>query len=92
MGAAVGALCEPTAASDRNSSIQCASLKSNVGHMEACAGAAGFASLLLLSLGTSMVASNTQLNRSVNLGGSVFGECSNFQGRLNAHLSSMMLS
>ena len=60
VGAAVGALCEPTAASDGNSRrVQCVSLKSNVGHMEACAGAAGFASLLLLSLGTSMVASNT---------------------------------
>ena len=53
-----------------NENIKCMSLKSNIGHLEACAAAAGLASLLIMSLDASVVAVNAQLVRSLdfNLG------------------------
>ena len=65
VGAAVGSLCEPATRGERNQRVQCASLKSNVGHMEACAAAAGLASLALAALETCIVAANARLIRSV---------------------------
>ena len=59
MGAATRALCKPT---DYGSvAIQCTSLKSNVGHLEAAAAAAGLASLVVGPLMASVVAVNAQL-------------------------------
>ena len=43
--------------------VQCTSLKSNMGHLEACAAAAGLASLLLAPLGVTVAAANAQLRR-----------------------------
>ena len=48
--------------------MQCASLKSNMGHLEPSAAAAGLAALLLLPLGSSCVATNAQLRRSIVAG------------------------
>jgi len=45
--------------------VQCASLKSNMGHLEAAAAAAGLASLVYLPLKVSLVSANSQLSRSV---------------------------
>ena len=41
--------------------VQCASLKSNVGHLEAAAAAAGLASLVVAPLSAAVVAVNAQL-------------------------------
>ncbi|KAJ1444458.1 beta-ketoacyl synthase, partial [Pelagophyceae sp. CCMP2097] len=46
VGAAVGALCRSSKAANVQREVQCSSLKANMGHMEACAAAAGLASLL----------------------------------------------
>ena len=59
VGAAVGALCV------KSKLVQCASLKSNMGHLEPSAAAAGLASLVLVPLSVYMIAANAQLNRSV---------------------------
>ena len=59
MGAATRALCKPTG--DGTAAIQCTSLKSNVGHLEPAAAAAGLASLVVGPLMASVVAVNAQL-------------------------------
>ena len=59
MGAATRALCKSTERG--NAAIQCTSLKSNVGHLEAAAAAAGLASLVVGPLTASVVAVNAQL-------------------------------
>ena len=59
VGAAVGALCV------KSKLVQCASLKSNMGHLEASAAAAGLVSLVLVPLSAYRIAANAQLNRSV---------------------------
>ena len=59
MGAATRALCKSTGREDV--AIQCTSLKSNVGHLEPAAAAAGLASLVVGPLMTSVVAVNAQL-------------------------------
>ena len=59
MGAAVGPLCA------KSNVVECASLKSNMGHLEPSAAAAGLASLLAVPLYTFIIAINAQLNRSV---------------------------
>ena len=59
-------------------SVQCASLKSNMGHLEPSAAAAGLASLVLVPLDICLIAMNAQLRLSdapleanrPNLGGS----------------------
>ena len=59
MGAATRALCKSI---DHGSvAIQCTSLKSNVGHLEPAAAAAGLASLVVGPLTASVVAVNAQL-------------------------------
>ena len=57
MGAATRALCK----SKEHGTIQCTSLKSNVGHLEPAAAAAGLASLVMGPLMASVVAVNAQL-------------------------------
>lgn len=59
----VGAASDVLCANSR--SIQCSSSKSNMGHLEASAAAAGLASLTLGSLDVSTVAANSQLARSL---------------------------
>ena len=61
MGAAARALCEPADGDGCGEAIQCASLKSNVGHLEAAAAAAGLASLVVVPLCATVVAVNAQL-------------------------------
>ncbi|KAJ1444258.1 thiolase-like protein, partial [Pelagophyceae sp. CCMP2097] len=46
VGAAVGAFCRSSKAAGAHREVQCSSIKANVGHMEACAAAAGLAALL----------------------------------------------
>ena len=53
------ALCKPTERG--TAAIQCTSLKSNVGHLEAAAAAAGLASLVVGPLMASVIAVNAQL-------------------------------
>ena len=65
MGAATRALCKPT--DHGSAAIQCTSLKSNVGHLEAAAAAAGLASLIVGPLMTSIVAVNAQLRGYVSV-------------------------
>ena len=69
VGAAARALCKPaganTALSSAASTVQCTSLKSNMGHLEPSAAAAGLAALVLVGLGLMSVATNAQLRRSV---------------------------
>ena len=55
MGAAVRALCS------KSTPVQCTSLKSNLGHLEAAAAAAGLASLIVGPLLAGVVAINAQL-------------------------------
>ena len=55
MGAAVRALCNESAP------VQCTSLKSNLGHLEAAAAAAGLSSLIVGPLLAGAVAVNAQL-------------------------------
>ena len=59
MGAATRALCK--AIEGGEAAIQCTSLKSNVGHLETAAAAAGLASLVMGPLMASVVAVNAQL-------------------------------
>jgi len=59
VGAATRALCKPT--DHGTDTIQCTSLKSNVGHLEPAAAAAGLASLVVGPLNASVVATNAQL-------------------------------
>ena len=59
MGAATRALCKSTG--HGTAPIQCTSLKSNVGHLEPAAAAAGLASLVVGPLMASVVAVNAQL-------------------------------
>jgi len=54
----MGALCT------NSQSVQCASLKSNMGHMEPSAAAAGLASLVFVPLCTCSLAMNAQLRLS----------------------------
>ena len=61
VGAAVGAL------SVNSKFVQCACLKSNMGHLEASAAAAGLASLIFVPLREFTIAVNVQLNRLVIL-------------------------
>ena len=61
VGAAVGALCV------KSKLVQCASLKSNMGHLEASAAAGGLVSLALVPFGTCAIAGNAQLHRSVGV-------------------------
>ena len=64
MGAASRALCGPTRSEQRGAVVRCASLKSNLGHLEAAAAAAGLASLVAGPLLAGAVAVNAQLRRS----------------------------
>ena len=61
VGAAVGAMCASSKL------VQCASLKSNMGHLEPSAAAAGLISLVLVPLSAYMIAGNAQLHRSVRI-------------------------
>jgi hypothetical protein len=45
-------------------SVQCASLKSNMGHLEPSAAAAGLASLVFVPLSVFLIATNAQLRLS----------------------------
>ena len=73
MGAVVGALCKfrdcdvasrVTGSRTAGEHVKCASLKANMGHLEACAAAAGLASLLATPVVAGVVAVNAQLRRS----------------------------
>ena len=55
--------------SDVEQRAQCTSLKANMGHLEACAAAAGLASLLATPLLAGVVPSNAQLRLLVSRGG-----------------------
>ena len=57
MGAAVRALCNES----NGRLVQCTSLKSNLGHLEAAAAAAGLSSLIVGPLLARVVAVNAQL-------------------------------
>ena len=87
MGAATRALCK--SAEHGSAAIQCTSLKSNVGHLEPAAAAAGLASLVVGPLMASIVAVNAQLRGYVlHFAYLVIL----FSRRLNAHLSSIVSS
>ena len=62
VGAATRALCGPGRDGERV--VECASLKSNMGHLEAAAAAAGLSSLLVGTLSAMVVAVNAQLRES----------------------------
>ena len=64
MGAASKALCGLARNEKRGAVVRCASLKSNLGHLEAAAAAAGLASLVAGPLLANAVAVNAQLRRS----------------------------
>ena len=66
MGAATRALCKST--EHGSVAIQCTSLKSNMGHLETAAAAAGLASLVVGPLMASAVAVNAQLRGYVPCG------------------------
>ena len=54
---------------------QSTSLKANMGHLEACAAAAGLASLVVTALGAGLMATNAQLRQSaLNKCREVFGD------------------
>ena len=57
MGAAIRVLCLKT------QRATCASFKSNMGHLEAAAGAAGLVSLVHMSLDLSVIVGNAQLKQ-----------------------------
>ena len=65
MGAASRALCGPARSEQRGAVVRCASLKSNMGHLEAAAAAAGLSSLIVGPLLAGTVAVNAQLRRLV---------------------------
>ena len=54
----------PARSEQRGAVVRCASLKSNLGHLEAAAAAAGLASLVAGPLLAGVVAVNAQLRRS----------------------------
>ena len=58
MGAASRALCESALSESRGAVVCCASLKSNLGHLEAAAAAAGLSSLIVGPLLAGIVAVN----------------------------------
>ena len=57
-------MCGPARSEQRGAVVRCASLKSNLGHLEAAAAAAGLASLVAGPLLAGVVAVNAQLRRS----------------------------
>ena len=68
VGAAMASLCGPVSdvhSRSRDSDVgrraQCTSLKANMGHLEACAAAAGLASLVVTPLLAGLVSANAQL-------------------------------
>ena len=61
VGAASRALSGPGKDDGCGEALQCASLKSNVGHLEAAAAAAGLASLVAAPLSAAVVVVNAQL-------------------------------
>ena len=66
VGAAVGALCEPKKKIERslcNPDVHCASIKSNMGHMEPSAASAGLAALVVIPLLALSVAVNAKLRQ-----------------------------
>ena len=65
VGAATRALCGPARSEAQGAVVRCASLKSNLGHLEAAAAAAGLSSLVVGPLLASIVAVNAQLRRLV---------------------------
>ena len=65
VGAANRALCGLARSEQRGAVVRCASLKSNLGHLEAAAAAAGLSSLVAGPLLASVVAVNAQLRRLV---------------------------
>ena len=65
MGAASRALCGSARGEPRSVVVRCASLKSNMGHLEAAAAAVGLASLVAGPLLLGVVAVNAQLRRLV---------------------------
>ena len=87
MGAAIRALLERGGASQQ---VQCASLKANMGHLEAAAAAAGLASLAAVSLSAGVVAVNAQLRGCCRA--RVICSFLTRASRLNAHLSSLVSS
>lgn len=84
MGAAVRALC------NGSTPVQCTSLKSNLGHLEAAAAAAGLSSLIMGPLLAGVVAVNAQLRGYVFF--FVFTIILMSFLRLNVHLSSIVAS
>ena len=70
--------------------LLCASLKSNMGHLEAAAAAAGLASLVAGPLLAGVVAVNAQLRRLVCDASQMNQTC--LTRRLNAHLASIVSS
>ena len=63
MGAASRALCGSARGEQRGAVVRCASLKSNMGHLEAAAAAAGLSSLVAGPLLAGVIAVNAQLCR-----------------------------
>jgi len=71
VGAAANALCVPRNGiasvvcplTSRRCRVQCASLKANMGHLEACAASAGLASVIVTPLNAGFVAPNAQMRR-----------------------------
>ena len=57
-------MCGPARSEQRGAVVRCASLKSNMGHLEAAAATAGLASLVAGPLLAGAVAVNAQLRRS----------------------------
>jgi len=84
VGAAVRALCSESIP------IQCTSLKSNLGHLEAAAAAAGLSSLIVGPLLAGAVAINAQLRGYVF--SSLYYNSIFYIFRLNVHLSSIVAS
>ena len=65
VGAATRALCGPARSEAQGAVVRCASFKSNLGHLEAAAAAAGLSSLVAGPLLASIVAVNAQLRQLV---------------------------
>ena len=84
MGAAVRALC------NESTPVQCTSLKSNLGHLEAAAAAAGLSSLIVGPLLAGAIAINAQLRGCVFI--CVYCNPDTHIFRLNVHLSSIVAS
>ena len=86
MGAAIRALCNES----NGPPVQCTSLKSNLGHLEAAAAAAGLSSLIVGPLLAGAVAINAQLRKYVLIHVCYNSDTPIF--RLNVHLSSIVSS